>query len=382
MLVYWGLLAVLTINTFLSFWIKEKAFQRLLIALSFIIVFAFAALREGIGVDYENYLNYYIEYETIGHFHKKMEIGYTFINYICNATGVGFSGLIIITSFLTFYPIFLVSFKTYKPLIQYIYFLLYYPMSYALIRQCIGISFAILSTYEFLSHHFLSSEFMFNLGSKTRQAIEWRVSILKCLIYALIACSFHNTLIIYFSVVIIGVIFLADTKKTTVLLACALALGLMGGPILNYISRIFANGQYHRYFASGSSSVIFTKRQTNSGLGVILRYFIYTVSFILITDLMKKRSRQEKSISNWMFIAMIGSDVVSLSSEIFLRIKFLFWIVYILPFFHVERTEKNAKVDLMIQLSCSTLLVLYEFLFRFRNELFAWKDIPYTSIFH
>ena len=381
MAIYWVLLTVITLNTFLSYWIKNKGLMRLTTFSSFLLIFIFAAVRKGIGVDYINYYYYYREFCSIGHFHKSFELGYTLINKLCCDTGWGFTGLIIITSFLSYFPVFLVSLKSEKPLIQYAFFLLYYPMSYALIRQCIGSAFAVLFTYEYLSQYFPQSRFRLRWLLEKKRVSKYFGMNMKCLLYAACACLFHNSLIVYFMVLVVSSVIYIDTIKAIPMILATLVICLKATPILNIFINMFSDGEYERYFTGGGGAAVMQTRQSNSGLGILLRYFVYVVSFILISNLLAKRSKQEKTAFHLMFTAMVGCDAISLQSQIFLRFKFLFFIVYILPLFFMEQKGKKRDLDFIIQLGGFSFLLLYEFAFRYRNELYAWRDLPYTSLF-
>jgi len=379
MAIYWGLLAVISLNTVLGYWIKSKFVLRFTTVLSFLLIFVLAAVRKGIGVDYINYLNYYKEYCALGHFHKNFELGYTLLNELCYRTGWGFNGIIIITSFLSYFPVFLVSMKAEKPLIQYAFFLLYYPMSYALIRQCIGSAFALLFTYEYLSQYFPSARFSLRWLMQRERVSKWFGMNIRCAIYAVCACLFHNALILYFLVIIVSTVIYIDTKAAVVITLGVAFICLKATPIINLVVRMFSEGEYDRYFSTGKG--IIKMRQTGSGLGLLLRYIVYIVSFILISNVLAKRSKQEKTAFHLMFAAMVGCDLISLKSEIFLRFKFLFFIMYIIPLFFYEKKGKKKDWDFIVQLGGIAFLLLYEFAFRYRNELSSWLDIPYRSIF-
>lgn len=381
MAVYWGLLAAVTLNTCLGYFIKSKGVQRLTTFTSFLLIFFFAAIREGIGVDYNNYYNYYLEFRAVGHFHKSFELGYTLLNAFCCSTGLGFKGLIVITSFLSYFPVFLASWKSEKPLIQYAFFLLYYPMSYALIRQCIGSAFAVLFTYEYLSHYFPREKFDLKWLLERDRVKRYFGMNMKCIFYAICACLFHNALIVYFLVVIVSAFIYIDTIKAIPMIMVTMVICLKATPILNIFIKMFSGGEYDRYFTGGGGAAVMHTRSSNSGLGILLRYFVYIVSFILISNLLAKRSKQEKTVFHLMFTAMVGFDAISLQSQIFLRFKFLFFLVYIIPLFFMEKKENKRSWDFIVQTCGLSVLLLYEFGFRYRNELYAWLDLPYTSIF-
>lgn len=381
MLLYWGLLAIITFNTGIAYWIKNVYLQRITLFISFLLMFVLAAFRKDIGVDYPNYLFYYRYFEADVTLPKDMEIGYSILNRICVSTGLGFDGVIIITSFLSYFPVYVLARKIEKPLVLYAYFLLYYPMTYALVRQCVGMSFAVVSTYYFLQQFYPDETGVFNnLLKKGKKKTSLWLNI-KIVVLGLLAISFHNAFVLYYALLLLCYFVRLDTKKVLPVIFVVLAVGFIATPILNFLISHFSEGSYNRYFSGGSSSAILQKRQTGSGLGMLLRYGIYCVSFLLITSHLKKRSDNERTAFNLMFVAIIGFDALSLSSQIFLRLKFIFLAAYLIPLFYHTKFSKRNKDKFYFQTACFVVILLYGIFFRFRNEMIVWENIPYKSIF-
>ena len=358
---------------------KDVLSKRITLFVSFLLMFVFAAIRKDIGVDYVNYQNWYRTFSIGSHLTREVEFGYLFLNNFCIATGLGFEGLIVIASFLCYYPVYYLAKQLNKPLVLYIYFLLLYPISFALIRQCIAISIALICTYLYLKQYFPDSPNNKHLLLKKKDRLKLAFPNKKLIILVVLSCSFHYSLVLYFLLLFSTRFFTLKTRETIPLLLIVALIGFNSNAILEFVTNHFADGMYARYFEKGS--VFFTGRKLGSGLGVVLRYIIYVVSFAFISILLNKRTKQEKGFFNLMFLFLVGLDALSFHSEIFIRFKFLSYVVFFIPLFFLEKFSKRTRTAYYAQVCCSVILLLYLLLFKYYNDLNNWKDIPYQSLF-
>ena len=378
MFIYWCLFFIVTINTFVGHFIKNKYINSICLFISFFAMFILSALRKEIGADYYNYLVFFEKYSRDIKIERDVEIGYEIINKICVELGLGFNGVIVITSFLSCFPVYFLSQKINKPLLFYAYFLLYYAMSYCVIRQCIGTAIAVVATYYFIEQFYQSDLDILVSNLKIKKEKHYSISI-KVLLLAVLACLFHKIMIAYFVVLFIAPLLkLYNPKKVVPIAFAAIMVGIIGTPIINFLTNHFSEGSYSRYFTSGSSNVTIV-REIGSGLGIILRYFIYVVSFITISYVLRKRSDKEKAIFYTLFIMMIGFDAFSIKSRVFLRFKYLFWVSYLIPFYFYKKMSGKNETVLFIQLFGALAIIGYAVAFRYRSEFNINGDIPYTA---
>lgn len=380
MVVYWCLFSIVTINTFLGHLVKNKYINRIGLFISFISMFLLSAMRKGIGDDYFNYLIFFRKYQSGVAFARDVEIGYALLNKICITLGLGFNSVIVVSSFLCCFPVYYLARKIDKPLVLYVYFLLFYPMSYCIIRQCIGSSIAVLCTYYFIEPFFNNKNAVFPLLNNKDKSVKYVGFNGKVIVLALLSCSFHKVLVIYFLVLFASPFLNINTLKKAIPIASISALiGLKGAPLLAILTSIFANGSYSRYFIGGKGSGITAVREVNSGLGIILRYFIYIITFVAFSIYLKKRSDREKNVYYLLYTAMIGFDAFAINSRVFLRLKFLFLISYLIPFFSYKRMSGKNDFVLVIQLFGALALIGYAVAFRYQSEFYAWSNVPYNT---
>lgn len=379
MIIYWCLYLIVTINTFIGHFIKNKYINRIALFISFLSMFLLSAMRKDIGDDYVNYLIFFRKYQSGVPFARDVEIGYAILNKVCIALGLGFNGVIVVSSFLCCFPVYYLARKIEKPLVFYIYFLLYYPMSYCIIRQCIGISFAVVCTYYFIEPLFKEKKSLQlrYINNRHKNLAGFNI---KVFILALISCSFHKVLIIYIMVLfLVPFLNINNCKKAIPLALFAALIGLKGTPFLIFLTNHLANGSYSRYFTGGQGTGILAIREVKSGLGIILRYIIYVTTFIVFSIFLKKRSDREKSVFNTLFIAMIGFDAFAINSRVFLRVKFLFLISYLIPFFSYKKMSSKSDTLYFIQVFGALAIIGYAVAFRYQSEFYAWSNVPYNT---
>lgn len=99
--VYGGALFVSTFLIYLSEYVKTKLQTRILIGLSFFVIFVVAALRYNVGSDYNSYEWLFYRFQEGGA--QYVEIGYRYLNIFVADLGIGFEGLVAILSFVTYY---------------------------------------------------------------------------------------------------------------------------------------------------------------------------------------------------------------------------------------------------------------------------------------
>ena len=186
-------------------------------------------------------------------------------------------------------------------------------------------------------------------------------------------------MIAYFVVLSMAPIFkLNNPKKVIPIAFAAVMIGLIGTPIITFLSNHFSEGSYSRYFSSGRSNVTIV-REIGSGYGIILRYFIYVVSFITISYVMRKRSKSEKAVFYTFFIMLIGFDAFSIKSRVFMRFKYLFWVAYLIPFYFYKKMSGKNEDVLYIQLFGALAIIGYAVAFRYQSEFNINGDIPYNT---
>lgn len=100
-LVYGGVLFFSTLFVYLS----ERTYiliqKKMLLALSFFVIFIVAALRYNVGSDYPSYEWLFYQFQNGDA--QYVEIGYRYLNIFVADLGIGFEGLVAIFSFVTYY---------------------------------------------------------------------------------------------------------------------------------------------------------------------------------------------------------------------------------------------------------------------------------------
>lgn len=104
---YCGLGIIILILVFLADFSRKN--QKLLLFLIFMILFIASAVRYNIGIDYYGHEQLYWAIKS-GNFFVTEPL-YLLLNVICIKLGFGFQVIVAIMSFITLYPIYLISKK-------------------------------------------------------------------------------------------------------------------------------------------------------------------------------------------------------------------------------------------------------------------------------
>ncbi len=146
-IVYGGVLFFSTLLLYLSDKVSKSFERKLLITLSFFIIFIVAAIRYNVGSDYQSYSYLYYAFQDGNE--QFVEIGYRFLNIFIYKLGFNFEWFVAILSFITYF----IFYKSYPKEKAYIFHFLFictlYLYSFSNFRSSLvyGIMFIAIINY-------------------------------------------------------------------------------------------------------------------------------------------------------------------------------------------------------------------------------------------
>ena len=342
---------IIAIFNFIASMASNRNIRKSLLFLMFLSTFFLSAFRVDIGIDYSGHYYLYKLIVFNGDYGVSEPL-FILISLFCNSVGIDFPGVIIIYSFITIYPIYYISQKEDNPYLFFLYFLIFYFISFAIIRQFAAISICILGVYYFLKFQ-----------KKKTTILLFIFSILIHTSSALFILAF------YFSLNI------KPNFKTTIFISFLLI--ILGRSLLHYIylssEYIDFLGYSHYLDADNINNQPIT---LNSGYGVLLRYIGY-FSILIISNMYMEKSKP-LYVFNTLFLCLIFSDLLSISIQIFLRLRFIFYCVCIFPFFYIKPSRLKKKYVMNTIL----LFILIIFSLFIPSINVSWNNIPYQSILY
>ena len=309
----------------------------------FAILFIPAALRYEVGTDYNSY---HIIFDNINQRNIiTVEPGFVLLNKLVYYLTFSCQGVFFLASLFTYFFIFYANDKK-TSLYLFSFYIFYYTFSFNIVRNMMAISVVIFGFVQ-LFHDKKKVGFLF----------------------ILIALLFHSSAIFYVPVYLLA-IFWKNLSKRKILLFAILLIFLSRNidKILEVITSV--NGKYSHYLLYGN---FMSESQTNSGLGVILRFTMLFMSY-LITD-ERKMSPIEFRVQSLLFLALLLADLFCLKVNIFGRLVVCFYLYYIFFFRNFSFKSNSSHLVLITKIS---IFVYYFFFFFVMGLLTNQNDpIPY-----
>lgn len=345
---YWVLGIIVLILVFLADF--SRKYQKLLRFLIFMILFIASAIRCNIGIDYYGHEQVYWAIKSGNYF--VAEPLYLLLNLICIKLGLGFQSIIATMSFITLYPIYLISKKEKTAHLFLFYYFFMYLVSFCLIRQYAAISLVLYGVYIY---------------SKNKT---------KSFVLFFCAICIHISMLIFVFSFLLGRLFKIN-KYLTFLLTCIFYLfGMKTNLFLRIIGFVASFTKYGTYLLAGNSNN--AKVKLGSGLGVLLRIFISLCGLYIMNHNCK--DKKIKSTYNFLFLCMIIADSLSLSIQIFLRLRLAFSACYLLPFIYFPNSNLKSKRSVSLSAVMYTFC-LFGYVITFPSTASMWENLPYQTIF-
>lgn len=224
-MIYFYIFAILSLFAFLEIFYKRLHIPIFSFSFACYIIICFTFLRDGVGKDWNNYVDIYNHSNYID-----IEVGYKYINHLFSSNKIEFNYflLLISTSCVTLIAIALNKQVKYKIIaILVIFSDLYLYFNFSGMRQGIALAFIL-----------LSMSFIYNK------------KIILFIFTILIASLFHKTALVFLFAYSVNYINLTSKNNIIILTFCmALAL-LFNEYIINYISTNFNTHSTNLYFSS------------------------------------------------------------------------------------------------------------------------------------
>lgn len=349
MFFYCAVFFICLLFSFISEYSDNKSLKYISNLYIFLVILFVSAFRVNVGTDY---VGHYFLYEYIQNGEFSIEYKEPLFLLLCliaQQTYLGFFFVIVMMTFITFYPIYYISKKEKSSLIQIVYFLSFYLLSQCLIRQFVSISLGVLGSYFFLKK-----------GNE-------KIGLLWCVIGALFHMSFWcYVIILFFSK------YIKLNKLITMLLILASFVIVVKINIFEKLGNVFSFIEYGRYLSSYSKHNASTK--LGSGLGILLRYVQYIIIYCLTIKYVKPKLIFN---INLLFLVLCLFDFSSLVLNILIRLRFVFSPLYMLPFFFVSMPKKKNSI-LVLQNYFVYFLIVSLFMFFIQKD--SWGNVPYQSL--
>lgn len=350
MVFYWILAIFVLLLGFLSEFVEDRIFKKVLIFSIFFIMFLVSAFRVNIGTDYDGH---YALYKVICGSRSTTALTEPLFYFLCklfNFIGIGYYGVVFSISFLTIFPLYYIAKEESSAIILVLYFFLTYLISFSLMRQFSGVSLSLLGTYLYI---------------KQEKKI-------KGIIFLLLACFMHSSLWLYFFCFIVGGLIRLDLRTTAIASIIIFFLS-MYIDLISILRLLLIRTKYGYYFEMVDSN--FSQTKVGSGIGVIVRFLIYFIELYYLKTVNQKNNYR----FNFCFIILLVSDLLSLKILIFLRLRYVFLSLSYFPFVY----KKDFIIKRKNYLLMSSWLFIFICLFYVMTfpATAEWGNIPYQSVF-
>lgn len=354
MIIYILFISITVVFTYLSMRLENKRLKQIFFILSILFPAIIAGIRYGVGTDHLGvYKPYFVELvnsEEIFYF-SRYEIGYALINiFVAKFLNMGFEIVMFICSLIT------ITFmqlgirncqeKINVTVATATFMLLYYQMSFNLVRQLMSIAIIF---------------YAITLLKKSR---------LKYILLVLIACSFQKTSAIMFFIPIIEPICTLEKFKKAKYALLILSLLI----VLNYqvIYSILINIDFISYYISS----YLRSTEVNIGIGL----FVRVIPFIIPIIFLDKESREDKDFMLFYYLFLIGAVLrlfAYITTTYAERIALYFMIsqVFLVGYFVKNVVKYKYPVSICL-ISFTIFLWYYDFILQNMNQ-----TLPYITIF-
>lgn len=302
---------VLLSSTFFV-WLSEKnkdnTTKYVYLYIAFLSVFFLSAFRYGLGKDYFNYLDIFLDISKNGkdyNYDGRLEIGYLWLNQAIIFFGLSYDYLIIVVSFIFTLFIFLSYPKENKAVFHFFIFGVYLFVSFSLLRNSIAFSIVLFAIMNF---------YLYNKK-------------LKYTFFIIISSLFHIS-----SLILIPFVFINKktskfifSKKLT-LITIVIFSFFFRNIITEFIimSPVLSLFGYDSY---ASNQYYLNNAVLGTGLGVLIKT-LFVLSPILMSD---KKTREIHPNDSKLFVFLlvyVFAYIFSISIEIFSRLETIFYFAY------------------------------------------------------
>jgi hypothetical protein len=322
----------------------------------FLLLFVPAALRYGPGTDYFHYIRDFRRIAIGYNVNIKGEIGFYYLQKFIQYLNLDVQWLFVVMAFFTYLFLFKAVPRKSFFLIIPLYFFFCYTVSYNIIRQAITVTMTYYAYQLFI-----------------------RKKIIKSFFYLFIAVLFQRISLIYFILFFI-ISFININKRDAILLFILIMISFQfQHAILDGIFNTIIPYTPFQNYTLANSNVKVTGR--NSGLGFLLRYFIFTIVLLFSP---KEDDKTVNKVFIW-FLVLISADLLASSIWIFYRLRVAFDFSWFLML-HIINTHRTKFRKLLL-----LAIFLYGFMIfaysltiegvsRF-NRHGGDSVVPYVSIF-
>src|SRR5690625_4687138 len=253
-LFFYGILAVFT-GIFADLSVRKSS-KPLNVFFAFLTIFVpsiFAGVRFGIGTDYFNYLQGFINSTISGT--TDSEFLYSIISKTVGFLGLDFQFVLFINAFITTIFIYL-ALRNHKNVLSiglgmFLYMLLYYQMSYNIVRQVTALAILLYSLQYISKRNFK----LFTL-------------------FIILAMGFHTTAIIFYPLYFLNWLYGSSKHKILKILSFSLLIVV----IINLSSFLFPIVSQFEVFSYYANSYLKQSEEFNLSMGVFLRTLPFIIS--------------------------------------------------------------------------------------------------------
>lgn len=323
--------------------------------LSFLIMFIPAAIRDiSVGSDTVTYVSMFYGINDRPFLYENYEPLYVALNRFVGFVGLGYRGMLIIFSFLTYLFVFLSVPRKYLYIVVPMYILIAYPYSMSMLRQALAITIAMYALRLFLNKMYI-----------------------KTIIWLFISAGFHKSGIVYLPLFLFFFLFKVKTKY------------IIPIAIIGYIlaSRIFTsqfvieNIAVILGYTSRNITQVFNVVSQTSGIGSLLKKTLIAMPAIYLVLSNKKNDNMLKNIVLLTFPLLIIANVYHSQSQIFNRLTMFFWVVYGVVFVCVCQTKSRYRKIVVYLILCGWFF-LFVFDLQKDPKIEGFMSvIPYKTMF-
>lgn len=350
--VYGGALFVSTFLMYLSEYAKTILQKKILIGLSFFVIFIVAALRYNVGEDYPSYEWLFYQFQEGGA--QYVEVGYRYLNIFVADLGIGFEGLVAILSFATYYIFYKAYPKEKAYIFHFVFICTLYLYSFSNLRSSIVYGLMFIATVKYIEHK----------------------KLLPFLCFMAVSLIFHKSSVVY---LIIPVLFTRPFKVLVkskiipeVILLVLIALALKADWLRTFL---FFNPVSE---ALGFSSYATAERwggdaSVGTGLGVLGGLFAPIIFVLFRRTLIAKNEKMiYVTILSLLYILVID---ISLAAKIAARLKLLFsFINIIIIYYLVLYLSRDNKIIFLSPVFFYLVLIFFKTIHD--SDVVKFGDMP------
>lgn len=317
---------VLLFSTFFV-WLSEKnkdnTTKYVYLYIAFLSVFFVSAFRYGLGKDYFNYLDIFLDVSQNGtnySYDGRLEVGYLWLNQFIALLGLDYDYLVIFVSFIFTFFIFLSYPKENKAVFHFFIFGVYLFVSFNLMRNSIAFSISTFSIMKFFLH-----------GKR-----------LKYVLFIMLSSLFHIS-----SLILIPFVFVSDkasrvvfSKKTILFFIVILAFIFR-----NKVTELILNSpvlSLFGYDSYSSNQYYLNSVVLGTGLGVIVKVLFVFSPIVLYNKSIGERYPNYSKLFVFL-LAYVFVYIFSISIEIFSRLEKVFYFAYPLAAILIVSNLKYIK---------------------------------------